>query len=147
MVAGGSLLQSYMEFAEILGNSRHVSDFLGYLRISMWKDEEWFLSDRKVFMREKEKDEDDDDAKSAVDKARKAMLENMPEWLMKALEQFDSLRGIRLSLMRVFEQFQSELLCKNFCLHFLDLLVATLFPDIEVWSHLAEDIEESEDES
>ena len=52
------------------------------------------------------------------------------------------MRSIRLSVLRVFEQFQDEVMCQNICLHLIDLAVASLFPQIEVWSHLVETREE-----
>ena len=147
VLSGGSLLETYIAMEKKVLESENVARFLGYLRIKAWDEEQWFLTDIRCFMRGGEEPAGDAmEGKSEVEMARKMLLENVPERFVKLLEQFDSLRGIRLSLMRVFEQFQSELLCKNLCLHLLDVLVATLFPEIEVWSHLVEEAEDSEND-
>lgn len=142
VLTGGTLLDAFVETEKRAMGSESVARLLGFLRICAWDDEQWFLADNRCFRRESEAPA----GKSEVERARQTVLENLPERWVRIAEQVDSLRGLRLSVMRVFEQFQSEVMCMNLCLHGLDVLVATLFPEIEVWSHLVEEAEESEEE-
>ena len=80
-----------------------------------------------------------------MSQARSALLSEFPDELFKFLEKFDSIATIRLSLLRIFEQFQDPLFCKNVCLHLLDFTISTFFPTIEVWSHLVESPEEEDE--
>ena len=142
VLTGGSLLETYVETEKRAMGSESVARLLGWLRVRAWDGEQWFLADNRCFRRESEAPA----GRSEVERARRTVLENLPERWVRVAEQVDSARGLRLSVMRVFEQFQSEALCRNLCLHGLDVLVATLFPEIEVWSHLVEEAEESGDE-
>lgn len=151
-LSGGSLLAAFVETEKRATGSESVARLLGWLRVRAWRGGPWFLDDARCFRRDDEADDEDgadrasSAGKSEVERARQTLLENVPDRWVERLAPFDSLRGLRLSLMRVFEQFQSELVCRNLCLHALDLLVATLFPEIEVWSHLVEEAEESDEE-
>lgn len=129
MVSGGSLYRLYSELEGNVLSSQNVVFVLGMIRVCVWPEEEWFLNDVSLFVRKEE---------NGIDDARSAMLSLFTESLLYRFKEYDSTRTIRLSVLRVFEQFQDDLMCKNFCLHLLDLVIATLFPQIEVWSHLAE---------
>lgn len=129
MVSGGSLYRLYSELEGNVLSSQNVAFVLGLIRVCVWPEEEWFLNDVSLFVRKEE---------NGIDDARSAMLSLFTESLLYRFKEYDSTRTIRLSVLRVFEQFQDDLMCKNFCLHLLDLVIATLFPQIEVWSHLVE---------
>lgn len=129
MVSGGSLYRLYSELEGNALNSQNVAFVLGLIRVCVWSEEEWFLNDVSLFVRKEE---------NRIDDARSAMLSLFTESLLYRFKEYDSTRTIRLSVLRVFEQFQDDLMCQNFCLHLLDLVIATLFPQIEVWCHLVE---------
>lgn len=80
--------------------------------------------------------------------ARKALLSDLPSPLMHFFASYDPVKTTRLSLLRLFEQLQDELMCKNMCLHLLDVLIAKFFPSIQVWSQLVvvDERDEEEDE-
>lgn len=101
---------------------------VGCLRIFLYPDEEWYLKDIPEA--------------ASLEEAREAVLSEFPPSLYHFLEQFDSLSTVRLSILRLFEQFQDETVCKNICLHCMDVILAALFPSIEVWSQLVEKEEE-----
>ena len=101
---------------------------VGCLRIFLYPDEEWYLKDLPEA--------------ASLEETREAVLSEFPPSLYHFLEQFDSLSTIRLSILRLFEQFQDETVCKNVCLHCMDVILAALFPSIEVWSQLVEKEEE-----
>ena len=80
----------------------------------------------------------------SLEETREAVLSEFPPSVYRFLEQFDSLSTIRLSILRLFEQFQDETVCKNICLHCMDVILSALFPSIEVWSQLVEKEEKEE---
>lgn len=131
VVSGGSLFQLYSLLEAKCIQSENVAFLLGLIRVCFWPDEAWFLGDVSFFLHP-EGDE------SYEEEARNAMLSLFADSLLSPFKELDSMRSIRLSVLRVFEQFQDEVMCQNFCLHLIDLTIASLFPQIEVWSHLVE---------
>ena len=103
---------------------------VGCLRIFLYPDEEWYLKDLPEAV--------------SLEETREAVLSEFPPSVYRFLEQFDSLSTIRLSILRLLEQFQDETVCKNTCLHCMDVILAALFPSIEVWSQLVEKEEKEE---
>ena len=135
VVSGGSLFQLYTRLEAKCVESENVAFMLGLARVCFWPDEAWFLGDVSFFLHPEGEE-------SYEDEARNAMLALFADSLFSPFKELDSMRSIRLSVLRVFEQFQDEVMCQNFCLHLIDLAVASLFPQIEVWSHLVETREE-----
>ena len=131
ILSGGSLFQLYTLLETKCVQSENVAFMLGLIRVCFWPEEAWFLGDVSFFLHPEGEE-------SYEDEARNAMLALFADSLLSPFKGLDSMRSIRLSVLRVFEQFQDEVMCQNFCLHLIDLAVASLFPQIEVWSHLVE---------
>ena len=130
VLSGGSLFRYYEEKESAFLDAKNLAFMVGCLRIFLYSDEEWYLKDIPEAV--------------SLEETREAVLSEFPESLYRFLEQFDSLSTIRLSILRLFEQFQDESVCKNICLHCMDVILASLFPTIEVWSQLVEKEEKEE---
>ena len=111
-------------------DAKNLAFMVGCLRIFLYPDEEWYLKDLPEAV--------------SLEETREAVLSEFPPSVYRFLEQFDFLSTIRLSILRLFEQFQDETVCKNICLHCMDVILAALFPSIEVWSQLVEKEEKEE---
>ena len=74
------------------------------------------------------------------------MLSCIPKSLENYLCSQESIQTIRLALLRVFEELQDGLICKDLCLHLVDVLISLFFPSIPVWSQLVDEEEEATEE-
>lgn len=145
IINGGSLFKYYKQVENDFISPTNIAFLLGCLRIRSYSGEEWYLQNPSSLSVEASLSENSPSEEgSEMNRARNALLSNFPDELFLFLEKFDSLATIRLSLLRIFEQFQDELFCKNLCLHLMDILISTFFPSIEVWSHLVESPEDED---
>lgn len=134
---GGSLFKYYQYLEHEFISSTNIALLLGCIRIHAFPNEEWYLDNLSSLSGDTSFYQSMDD-NTEMSQARNALLSELPNDLLQFLEKFDSMATIRLSLLRIFEQFQDPLFCENVCLHCIDVIISTFFPTIEVWSHLVE---------
>ena len=142
---GGSLFKYYQRLEHDFISPTNIAFLLGCLRIHSYSNEEWYLENLSSLSGDASYSQYSSEENNEMSQARSALLSEFPDELFKFLEKFDSIATIRLSLLRIFEQFQDPLFCKNVCLHLLDITISTFFPTIEVWSHLVESPEEEDE--
>ena len=158
-MTGGSFVKYFHRLESNFIQSPNVSFILGFLRIYLFSKDD--ISVHHIFG-DKAVDDLIQKAQNRLNKekdmsgltreekirslAREALLSCIPKSLEQYLCSRESIQTIRLALLRIFEELQDDLMCKNMCLHLIDLWISLLFPPIPVWSQLVEEDEEEEEE-
>ena len=129
---GGSLFKYYQHLEHDFISPTNIAFLLGCLRIHSYIDEQWYLQNLSSLSGDASFSQYSSCEESTeMSQARSVLLSDFPDDLLKFLAKFDSIATIRLSLLRIFEQFQDPLFCKNMCLHLLDIVISTFFTTIE----------------
>ena len=160
VLTGGTFVKYFHKLESNFIQSPNISFLLGFLRIYLFSRKDisvqHLFGDRAVdeliqkaqaVLKEEEVTPNMTREEQVRSLARKAMLSCIPKSFETYLCSQESIQTIRLALLRVFEELQDELICKNMCLHLVDVFISLFFPSIPVWSQLVEEEEVSEEEN